>query len=109
MQGPERVKGFYALGSIIDHGARLTLGSYLPVEDLNPLSAFYAGITRVSPDGTCLHGPGGWCVSLTRSLPAPLLRQYWRIAHELFFMFLHRHKVYTISEYHVHAQCAWGP
>ena len=73
MQGPERVKGLYAFRSIIDHGARITLGSDFPVEDTNPLAGFYAAITRVSPDGTSPHGPGGWCVSLL-SLSAPLLR-----------------------------------
>ncbi|KAI9059098.1 hypothetical protein FKP32DRAFT_1614248 [Trametes sanguinea] len=58
--GPERVKGLYAFRSIIDHGARITLGSDFPVEDMNPLAGFYAAITRVSPDGTSPHGPGGW-------------------------------------------------
>ncbi|RPD54198.1 hypothetical protein L226DRAFT_523911 [Lentinus tigrinus ALCF2SS1-7] len=58
--GPERVKGLYAFRSIIDHGARITLGSDFPVEDMNPLSGFYAAITRVSPEGTSPHGPGGW-------------------------------------------------
>lgn len=72
-QGPERVKGLYAFRSIIDHGARITLGSDFPVEDLNPLAGFYAAITRVSPDGTSPHGPGGWCVSsLLPSSPPPL-------------------------------------
>ncbi|KAM5535097.1 hypothetical protein V8D89_011183 [Ganoderma adspersum] len=58
--GPERVKGLYAFRSVIDHGARITLGSDFPVEDMNPLAGFYAAITRVSPDGTSPHGPGGW-------------------------------------------------
>ncbi|KAI8975925.1 amidohydrolase family-domain-containing protein [Trametes punicea] len=58
--GPERVKGLYAFRSIIDHGARITLGSDFPVEDMNPLAGFYAAITRVSPDGKSPHGPGGW-------------------------------------------------
>ncbi|KAH9851483.1 amidohydrolase family-domain-containing protein [Lenzites betulinus] len=58
--GPERVKGLYAFRSIIDHGARITLGSDFPVEDMNPLAGFYAAITRVSPEGTSPHGPGGW-------------------------------------------------
>ncbi|KAI0702541.1 amidohydrolase family-domain-containing protein [Earliella scabrosa] len=58
--GPERVKGLYAFRSILDHGARITLGSDFPVEDMNPLAGFYAAITRVSPDGTSPHGPGGW-------------------------------------------------
>jgi len=58
--GPERVKSLYAFRSIIDYGARITLGSDCPVEDVNPLSSFYAAITRVSPDGKSPHGPGGW-------------------------------------------------
>lgn len=60
IQGPERVKGLYAFRSIIDRGARLTLGSDFPVESLNPLATFYAAITRTSTDGTSPHGPGGW-------------------------------------------------
>jgi hypothetical protein len=58
--GPERVKGLYAFRSLIDSGARITLGSDFPVESMNPLSAFYAAITRKSPDGRSPHGPGGW-------------------------------------------------
>ncbi|KAI0692540.1 amidohydrolase family-domain-containing protein [Cerioporus squamosus] len=58
--GPERVKGLYAFRSIMENGARITLGSDFPVEDMNPLAGFYAAITRVSRDGTSPHGPGGW-------------------------------------------------
>ncbi|KAF7310265.1 Amidohydro-3 domain-containing protein [Mycena indigotica] len=58
--GPERVKGLYAFRSIIDSGARLTLGSDFPVETMNPLAGFYAAITRISLDGKSPHGPGGW-------------------------------------------------
>ncbi|RDX40455.1 hypothetical protein OH76DRAFT_1412962 [Lentinus brumalis] len=58
--GPERVKGLYAFRSIIEHGARITLGSDFPVEDMNPLAGFYAAITRLSREGTSPHGPGGW-------------------------------------------------
>ena len=54
------MKGLYAFRSIIDEGARITLGSDTPVEDINPLAGFYAAITRVSPDGRSPHGPGGW-------------------------------------------------
>ena len=53
----------------MDHGARITLGSDFPVEDMNPLAGFYAAITRVSREGTSPHGPGGWCVPLP---PSPL-------------------------------------
>ncbi|KAJ3574658.1 hypothetical protein NP233_g1624 [Leucocoprinus birnbaumii] len=58
--GPERVKLLYAFRSVVDNGARITLGSDFPVESMNPLSAFYAAVTRVSPDGKSPHGPGGW-------------------------------------------------
>ncbi|KAH9994002.1 amidohydrolase family-domain-containing protein [Russula vinacea] len=58
--GPERVKSLYAFRDIIDYGARFTLGSDAPVETVNPLSGFFAAITRLAPDGTSPHGPGGW-------------------------------------------------
>jgi len=58
--GPERVKGLYAFRSLIDEGARITLGTDCPVESMNPLNTFYAAITRISLDGTSPHGPGGW-------------------------------------------------
>ena len=60
LQGPERVKNLYAFRSLVDSGARITLGSDFPVESINPLSAFYAAITRKSPDGKSPHGPDGW-------------------------------------------------
>ena len=59
-KGPERVKGLYAFRSILDHGARITLGSDFPVEGCNPLAGFYAAITRLSEDGTSPHGSDGW-------------------------------------------------
>ncbi|TFK75323.1 hypothetical protein BDN72DRAFT_832183 [Pluteus cervinus] len=58
--GPERVKGLYAFRSIIDNGARITLGTDFPVEVISPFSTFYAAVTRLSPQGTSPHGPGGW-------------------------------------------------
>ncbi|KAF8993843.1 amidohydrolase family-domain-containing protein [Cyathus striatus] len=58
--GPERVKGLYAFRTIIDSGARITLGSDFPVEGINPLAGFYAAISRLSFEGTSPHGPGGW-------------------------------------------------
>ncbi|RXW23347.1 hypothetical protein EST38_g2492 [Candolleomyces aberdarensis] len=58
--GPERIRNLYAFRSILDSGARLTLGSDFPVESLNPLSGFYAAITRLSPEGKSPHGPAGW-------------------------------------------------
>ncbi|KDR67040.1 hypothetical protein GALMADRAFT_258710 [Galerina marginata CBS 339.88] len=58
--GPERVKLLYAFRGIIESGARITLGSDFPVEEINPLKGFYAAITRLATDGTSPHGPGGW-------------------------------------------------
>ncbi|KAF5321778.1 hypothetical protein D9619_001389 [Psilocybe cf. subviscida] len=58
--GPERVKQLYAFRSLVDKGARIALGSDFPVESMNPLSGFYAAITRKSPKGESPHGPGGW-------------------------------------------------
>ncbi|PPQ71871.1 hypothetical protein CVT24_006887 [Panaeolus cyanescens] len=58
--GPERVKDLYAFRSIIDSGARVTLGSDFPVEVINPLKGFYAAVTRLETDGSSPHGPGGW-------------------------------------------------
>ncbi|EIN11936.1 hypothetical protein PUNSTDRAFT_99280 [Punctularia strigosozonata HHB-11173 SS5] len=58
--GPERVKMLYAFRSMVDRGARITLGSDFPVEDLNPMSGFYAAITRLSPSGTSPKGSEGW-------------------------------------------------
>ena len=59
-QGPNRVKNLYAFRSLVDNGARITLGSDFPVESMNPLSGFYAAITRKSPTGQSPHGPDGW-------------------------------------------------
>ncbi|KAF7321442.1 putative amidohydrolase YtcJ [Mycena kentingensis (nom. inval.)] len=58
--GPERVKNLYAFRSIVAAGARIALGSDFPVESPNPLSGFYAAITRLSYEGTSPHGPDGW-------------------------------------------------
>ncbi|KAF5376300.1 hypothetical protein D9615_008482 [Tricholomella constricta] len=58
--GPERVKGLYAFRSMMAGGARITLGSDFPVEEVNPLVGFFAAITRVAKDGTSPHGPDGW-------------------------------------------------
>lgn len=66
--GPSRIRGLYAFRSILDAGARITLGSDFPVETMNPLAGFYAAITRVTYDGRSPQGPGGWFPSqkLTR-------------------------------------------
>ncbi|KJA27750.1 hypothetical protein HYPSUDRAFT_197913 [Hypholoma sublateritium FD-334 SS-4] len=58
--GPERIKSLYAFRSIVDSGAKITLGSDFPVESMNPLAGFYAAITRKSLSGHSPHGPGGW-------------------------------------------------
>ncbi|PPQ95932.1 hypothetical protein CVT26_016153 [Gymnopilus dilepis] len=58
--GPERVKGLYAFRDIVDSGARITLGSDFPVDEINPLKGFYAAVSRLSTDGTSPHGAGGW-------------------------------------------------
>ena len=76
LQGPERVKRLYAFRSLIDSGARITLGSDFPVESINPLSAFYAAVTRKSPDGKSPHGPGGWYLSLCVALTFISLGNY---------------------------------
>ncbi|KAJ8593060.1 amidohydrolase 3 [Rhizopogon salebrosus TDB-379] len=58
--GPERVKSLYAFRSLLDHGSRIALGSDFPVEAMNPLSGFYAAVTRLSPEGESPKGPSGW-------------------------------------------------
>ncbi|KAK0233634.1 amidohydrolase family-domain-containing protein [Armillaria fumosa] len=58
--GPRRINGLYAFRSLLNSGARITLGSDFPVETMNPLAGFYAAITRLSLDGRSPHGPGGW-------------------------------------------------
>ena len=63
IQGPERIKSLYAFRSILDFGGRITLGSDMPVEGVNPLAGFYAAITRLTEEGTSPHGPEGWCVN----------------------------------------------
>jgi len=63
--GPERIKNLYPFRSIIDKGARITLGSDFPVETLNPIAGFYAAVTRLAFDGTSPHGPEGWYAKLS--------------------------------------------
>ena len=60
LQGPKRIKGTYAWRSLLQGGARLALGSDMPVEGVSPFAGFHAAITRLTPDGTSPHGPGGW-------------------------------------------------
>jgi len=58
--GYERSKGLYAFRSLADGGARITLGTDLPVDSPSPFKTFYAAITRIGLDGTSPHGPGGF-------------------------------------------------
>jgi predicted amidohydrolase YtcJ len=55
--GPERARGAYAWRSLKNGGARLAGGSDFPVESENPLSGFYAAITRQDLRG---EPAGGW-------------------------------------------------
>src|SRR5215813_102454 len=55
--GPERVKGAYALRSLLQTGVHLPLSSDFPGETLNPFYGIYAAITRQDPEG---NPPGGW-------------------------------------------------
>ncbi len=55
--GPERIKGGYALRSVLDSGARLALGSDFPVEAVNPFFGIYSAVTRQDHTG---NPPGGW-------------------------------------------------
>ncbi|HSB76610.1 MAG TPA: amidohydrolase [Terriglobales bacterium] len=55
--GAERIKTSYAYRSLLDHGARLALGTDWEVAPLNPLLTIYAAVTRATLDG---KNPGGW-------------------------------------------------
>jgi predicted amidohydrolase YtcJ len=55
--GHERAKGAYAWRTVLDAGARLTLGSDFPVEEVDPLLGLYAAVTRQDLDG---KPEGGW-------------------------------------------------
>jgi predicted amidohydrolase YtcJ len=55
--GPERLRGAYAWRSVLATGAHLVGGSDFPVEEVSPLLAFYAGVTRQDPKG---EPAGGW-------------------------------------------------
>jgi predicted amidohydrolase YtcJ len=68
LQGPERIKSLYAFRSILDYGGRITLGSDMPVEGVNPLAGFYAAITRLTEEGTSPHGPEGWYATFAQIL-----------------------------------------
>ena len=49
--GPERMKGAYAFRDLLDQNGWLPNGSDFPVEHINPLYGFYAGVARKDPEG----------------------------------------------------------
>lgn len=55
--GPERVRGSYALRSLLDAGARVAFGTDWPVAPLEPLAGIAAAVARPTLDG---RNPGGW-------------------------------------------------
>jgi len=56
----DRLKGAYAVKTLMNLGSRITLGSDFPVESHKPLDTFYAAVTRLSVDGASPDGPDGW-------------------------------------------------
>jgi len=67
--GPERCRGAYAIGSLLQHGTHVCFGSDAPVEDPDPLRGLHAAVMRLGPDG----GPaGGWqpqeCITVEQAL-----------------------------------------
>jgi predicted amidohydrolase YtcJ len=55
--GPERILWAYRWRSLVAAGARLCLGSDVPVESPDPRLGMFAAVTRRTPAGT---PPGGW-------------------------------------------------
>lgn len=55
--GPGRIRGAYAWRSFLNSGGRLALGSDFPVEQVDPLLGFYAGVTR---QDAASWPEGGW-------------------------------------------------
>lgn len=49
--GPERMKGAYAFRDLLEQNGWLPNGSDFPVEHINPLYGFYAGVARKDLDG----------------------------------------------------------
>ena len=49
--GPERMKGAYAYRQLLEQNGWLPNGSDFPVEKINPLFGFYAGVTRKDQSG----------------------------------------------------------
>ncbi|KAI0700891.1 amidohydrolase family-domain-containing protein [Cytidiella melzeri] len=82
--GPTRIKSLYAFRSILDHGGRITLGSDMPVEGINPLAGFYAAVTRLTEEGTSPHGPEGWFPEQRMSRMEALKGMTWDPAYASF-------------------------
>ncbi|SDE26580.1 amidohydrolase [Kordiimonas lacus] len=55
--GEDRLKGTYAIGSLMRAGGRVTFGSDWPVAPLDPIMGIYAAVTRQTLDGA---NPDGW-------------------------------------------------
>ncbi len=48
--GPERIKGAYALKTLLDKAGTVALGTDFPVEEVNPFLTFYAAVGRRDQD-----------------------------------------------------------
>jgi len=55
--GKDRLKGTYAIGSVMRAGGRVSFGSDWPVAPLDPIMGIYAAVTRRTTDGA---NPDGW-------------------------------------------------
>lgn len=55
--GRDRLKGTYAIGSVMRAGGRVTFGSDWPVAPLDPIMGIYAAVTRQTLDDA---NPEGW-------------------------------------------------
>jgi predicted amidohydrolase YtcJ len=64
--GPDRIKGAYAWRTVLNSGARLSLGSDFPVEDVNPFFGIYSAVTRQDQKG---NPPNGWYPDQKLTLP----------------------------------------
>lgn len=58
--GKERLKGTYAIGSVMETGANVTFGSDWSVAPLDPIQGIYAAVARQTTDG---KNPDGWIAS----------------------------------------------
>lgn len=55
--GKARLKGTYAINSVMQAGGRVSFGSDWPVAPLDPIMGIYAAVTRRTTDG---KNPDGW-------------------------------------------------